>query len=113
LENGCGAIFDDDPPFEFESLVDAFALAAAYPNPTAGPTTLQVALPEASAVTLGVYDVLGRRVATLVDRELAAGTHTVRWDGRSTTGAQVGSGVYFVRMRAGDFTTTRRLMLVK
>jgi phosphodiesterase/alkaline phosphatase D-like protein len=73
-----------------------------------GQATINYALPEQSQVTLEVYDVLGRRVATLVNREKEAGEYSVRLDA-----ADLSSGNYFYRMRAGDFTQTRRLVVVR
>ena len=72
------------------------------------PCSSAYALPTASAVRVVVYDALGREVARLVDGRLAAGYHTVRFDG-----ASLSSGVYVVRMTAGAFAATRRVTLVK
>jgi hypothetical protein len=91
-----------------QPLPDEFALENSYPNPVMGQATINYALPEQSQVTLEVYDVLGRRVATLVNREKEAGEYSVRLDA-----ADLSSGNYFYRMRAGDFTQTRRLVVVR
>jgi hypothetical protein len=91
-----------------QPLPEEFALKNSYPNPVAGQATINYALPEQSQVTLEVYDVLGRRVATLVNREKEAGEYSVRLDA-----ADLSSGNYFYRMRAGDFTQTRRLVVVR
>ena len=64
--------------------------------------------PGAGRVVLTVYDVLGQEQATLVDGEFSAGTYTVSWDA-----GRVASGVYFCRMRAGDFVATKRMLLVR
>jgi flagellar hook assembly protein FlgD len=64
-------------------------------------------------VQLSVYDVMGRKVATLVDGPVAAGEHEVRWDGHSSGGHAVASGVYLLRLEAGDQVATRRLTVVK
>ncbi len=73
-----------------------FALRRNYPNPFASQTTFELALPEAGAVTVEVYDTVGRRVATLVDGQRTAGSHRVTWDARGAA-----SGVYVVRARTG------------
>jgi hypothetical protein len=86
---------------------DAFALEKTYPNPAGGRATVEYALPEQSDVTIAVYDVLGRRVATLADGPEEAGRHTARLDG-----GQMPSGTYFVRMRAEGFQQTRRVVVV-
>ena len=90
------------------------ALFQNYPNPFNRVTTIRYGLAEASAeVILEVYDVLGKRVATLVQREGAAGYHAVVWDGRNDARGALASGVYFLRMRAGSFVATRTMLFVK
>jgi hypothetical protein len=86
----------------------AFRLEQNFPNPFNPTTAIRFALPQASHVIVAVVDRLGLRVATLVDGELDAGLHTVQFDG---TG--LASGVYFYRMRAGSFTDTKKLLLIR
>jgi hypothetical protein len=85
-----------------------FALQKSYPNPTRQRATIEFALPEEADVTLEVYDVLGRRVAQLVDGRKRAGQHSIEFDA-----TRLPSGTYFYRMRAGDFTETRRMVVVR
>ena len=92
---------------------DALRLHPNYPNPFRSATTLTYDLPRTTTVRVAVYDVLGRRVHVLVDGEQPAGRHTVRWEGRRTSGHPLASGVYFVRLEAGDQQRTQRLMLVR
>ena len=66
-----------------------------------------------SPVRLEFYDVLGQKVRTLVDDVVPAGFHHVVWDSRNDAGKQVAAGVYFYRLRAGDFNQVRKLLLVK
>lgn len=87
---------------------EAGALHAAYPNPFAHRTTLAFDLPAPAPVRLAVYDVLGRRVAVLADEHRAAGRHEVVFDGTELPG-----GVYLVRIEAGAFAATRRVVLVR
>ncbi len=110
VENGAGLTSRCDPVVSQidASAPAAFALEGSYPNPTHGATTIRFAVAEASDVTLDVYDVLGRKVATLVDEEMAPGTYRVEW---SASGLP--SGTYVYRMRAGAFTAARQLVLVK
>jgi hypothetical protein len=85
-----------------------------YPNPFGQETTVAYTLGEAQEVTLEVYDVLGRRVRTLVaGKKQRAGLHRVRWDGENRYGAPVGSGVYFLRLRAEGLTETTKMVLVR
>lgn len=90
-----------------------FALDAPRPNPSRGTTALSFALPAEGPVSLAVYDVQGRRVATLVDGVRPAGTHRVTWGGADDQGRPVGSGVYFVRLNAAERTATERLSLLR
>ncbi len=86
----------------------AFSLEQNFPNPFNPATTIRFGLAGAANVTLTVYDILGRRVAVLVNERLGAGNHDVRFDG---TG--LASGVYFYRIQAGSFVQTRKLCLVR
>ena len=87
----------------------AYALAQNFPNPFNPATTIRFSLPQREHVTLKVFDVLGREVATLVDNEiLAAGRHVRNWGAYS--GA---SGVYFYRMTAGKFRETKKMILMR
>ena len=113
ITNGCGTLTDIDPPHGFNGTATTFALEGNYPNPFHTQTTIGFDLPEAVDVTLAVYDVMGRKVATLVDQFMAAGTHDVIWQGRDRSGEVLASGVYFVRLEAGDRIATQRLTLVR
>ena len=90
-----------------------FGLAPAAPNPFNPRTTLRFALTEASYARLVVYDSSGRRVATLLEGERAAGEYAVTWDGRNDQGRAVPSGVYHALLEAGENRALRRLLLVK
>jgi hypothetical protein len=89
-------------------LVNSYTLEQNYPNPFNPLTTIRYGLPIASHVTLAVYNTLGQHVATLVDAVEEAGYHDVRFDGGGFA-----SGVYFYRLRAGDFVQTKRLLILR
>lgn len=111
LSWGVPAVADvgDDHPLQAAAL----GLSAPFPNPTAGRTTFSLSLPAAGPVTLDLYDLRGRRVATLVDGTLSPGTHTVPWSGGDATGRPVSSGVYYARLRAQGKELTQRLSVVR
>ncbi|MBU1117336.1 MAG: T9SS type A sorting domain-containing protein [Bacteroidetes bacterium] len=101
---------DDD---HGELLPYLFELSQNYPNPFNPVTTIEYSLPERSQVTIEVYNVLGQKVRTLVDREESAGSYTITWDGTSSTGETVSTGVYFYRFQADDHVETKKMLLLK
>jgi hypothetical protein len=90
-----------------------FRLLAASPNPFNGKTSISFRLTRTAPVKVGIYDILGRVVRTLVDGKLDAGEHEFLWDGTSRGGEPVGSGVYFIRAHGGGVETTRKILLAK
>ncbi|MDG5767211.1 T9SS type A sorting domain-containing protein [Balneolales bacterium ANBcel1] len=91
-----------------EEAVTEYRLDANYPNPFNPSTLIGFAIPERGHVTLEVFDLTGRRVATLVDETREVGHHTVTFDA-----SQLTSGVYLYRMQTDRFVTTRKLTLIK
>jgi hypothetical protein len=85
-----------------------FSLAQNYPNPFNPKTVIEFRVPSFGSVSLKVFDVLGREVATLVDDNLAPGEHEVRWDASG-----VASGVYLYQLRMGSYSETRKLVLLR
>jgi hypothetical protein len=83
------------------------------PVPSSGVTLIRYLLRGPERVTLGIYDVSGRLVRVLVSDYVAAGEHRVTWDGTDSSGNTVGAGVYFCRFEAGQYTATRRMVLLK
>ncbi len=94
-------------------LPESFILSQNYPNPFNAGTSIRFELPSASDVELSVYDLLGRKVIVMLNEYLPAGSHLVTWDGRSGDGNMMATGVYFYRLRAGDFDKTKKMILVK
>ncbi|UCF06029.1 MAG: T9SS type A sorting domain-containing protein [bacterium] len=84
-----------------------------YPNPFNPVTTLSYHLPEAGRVVLEIFDVSGRRLIGLVDKDQEPGHYEVTWDGRDAGGVQVSSGVYFYRLRAGVKTISRKMAVLR
>jgi len=95
-------------------LPPVFALSQNYPNPFNPTTTIDYDVPASGGhVTLRIYDVAGRLVRTLVNGSQTPGSKTVAWDGRSSTGQLVATGVYFYRMTAPGFVKTRKMVMMK
>jgi len=95
---------DDDP----SALPTTSQLAQNYPNPFNPSTIIEFSLPRRTQVELSVYNILGRKVAVLVDRIMPMGRHTV-----SFNGADLASGVYFYRLKTSERSTTRKMVLMK
>ena len=89
-----------------------FALGQPLPNPTSGATRLDFAVPHASRVTLGLYDMQGRLVATLLEGALPAGRHQAAWNG-TTGGRTAPAGIYFLRLRAEGADLSRRVVVTR
>ncbi|WP_158705067.1 T9SS type A sorting domain-containing protein, partial [Salinibacter altiplanensis] len=82
-------------------------------HPVRSHATFRYQVPERTRATLELYDLLGRRVATFFDeKSVESGTHTYAWT-RQETGSTLSSGAYLLRLRAGDVTRTRRLVIMK
>jgi len=94
------------------ALPTDFALGQNYPNPFNPSTVIPYQLPAATHVRLEVFNLLGQRLATLVDAERSAGVHTAQWDATDAAGRAVGAGVYIYRLSSGGMTATRRMVLV-
>ena len=93
-------------------LPQGFALGPNYPNPFNPATLLPYHLPTATHVRLEVFNLLGQRVATVVDAERSAGAHTAQWTGTDAAGRAVGAGVYIYRLSGGGHTVSRRMVLL-
>ena len=99
---------------EVQLIPTQFELSQNFPNPFNPVTTIRYGLPKAERASLRVYNLLGEEVVALVDdEEKVAGYHLAIWDGRDKNGRNVASGVYVYRMRAGSFTKTCKMALVK
>ena len=90
-----------------------FALKQNYPNPFNPSTEIAFALPKAVRVKLSVFTITGEQIATLVDREMAAGNYSVTWNGEGLSGRPVSSGLYLYRIEAGDFVSVRKMVMLK
>jgi len=102
--NNYVSVEDQDNP----TTINEFDLYQNYPNPFNPETKISYTIPVEEFVTIKVYDVLGREVTTLVNEKESAGTHEYNFDA-----SKLSSGTYIYKMQAGDFISTRKLMLIK
>ena len=93
--------------YEQQSSSNMFELAQNYPNPF-NPTTISYTVPQFVEVNLSVFDILGRKVANLVDEEKPAGYYRVKFNG-----SNLASGIYLYKLQAGGFAETKKLRLLK
>ena len=99
-------------------LPSSYALNQNYPNPFNPETTISYAIPQAGLVSVNVYDLLGQKIVTLENSRQAAGVYTLRWNGRDAFGAQVSSGIYFVKIQVKNsrgvvFRSVKKMTLMK
>ncbi|RPJ36380.1 MAG: T9SS C-terminal target domain-containing protein, partial [Planctomycetaceae bacterium] len=84
-----------------------------YPNPFNPSTMIEFEIPQRTHVSLKVFDIIGREVATLVNETLSAGYYRRPFHARSSRGEELASGIYFYRLQAGDNVQTRKFVLVR
>ena len=119
LQNGMAIRFTTQVPDSYvqadENVVPTqqLVLQQNYPNPFNPETVIEFSLPARSHTTLEVYNILGQRVKTLVDRELEFGVHRFVWNGKDNAGKSAGSGVYLYRLSTPEETKVRRMILLK
>ena len=90
------------------TIVKSFSLSQNYPNPFNPSTTISFRLPSKSFVSLKVFDIMGREVATIVSGEMPAGSYSQQWNA-----SNMSSGIYFYRLQAGTYLETKKLILLK
>ncbi len=112
---------ESGPPPDIKVVVDnadedpksGFDVEQNYPNPFNPTTEIRFTLPKSEHVTIDVFNVLGQRIATLVDGDLPSGDHMVRWDGKDDSGERVASGIYLYRVVAGENRITKKMLMLK
>ena len=111
--------FSDDQDsfveYEITSTTDEISTNAVMvtvaPNPFNASTFVTLILPESTDVEVSVYDAKGARIARVLDQKLSAGAHDLHWNGKNDAGTDLGSGVYFLRVHAGHYRSTRKIVL--
>ena len=98
---------------EDKNIPTNFVLKNNYPNPFNPTTTIEFSLRQTQNVKFAIYNIMGQRIKTLVDKKYSAGNHRIQWNGTNNLGNKISSGVYLGRMESGDFTKTIKLILMK
>jgi hypothetical protein len=100
---------EEDQPL----VPSGYVLEQNYPNPFNPTTQILFSLPSNERVTLTIYNLLGQKIAALVDGVMSAGSHVVTWNGRDSRGLQLPSGVYFYRLESPGFVAAKRMLMLK
>jgi hypothetical protein len=111
---------DFNGKYEYSSIIEVlvvqgmkFDLMQNYPNPFNPETAIKYSIPQDGKVTVKIYNVTGKEVATLVDKDMLAGTYEVKWNSMDNIGNTVTSGVYFVKLSSGNFVETKKMLYLK
>jgi hypothetical protein len=98
----------DKPPVFYRN-----ALLQNYPNPFNPMTTIDYTIASACPVEVAIFNVEGQKIRTLLSEVKVAGAHRTIWDGRNDKGASVASGIYFYRLRAGSYSSVKKMLLLR
>ena len=90
-----------------------YSLLQNYPNPFNPTTTLRYNLPENSHVTITIYDMLGRKVKTLINETQYSGYRSIIWDAIGNNGERASAGIYLYQIQAGEYISTKKMVLLK
>ena len=108
IDDGSCALAIETPIFP-----NQYSITSIYPNPFNPTTTISYELPENSIVRITIYNVQGREIKVLVNQYQEAGYKSVRWNATNNYGKPISAGMYFYKIRAGEFTQTRKMLLLK
>ncbi len=100
---------DDD----LSSLPMVFSLKQNYPNPFNPETNIDFSIPVNSDVRLEIYNVLGKKINTLLNKQTSPGLYRIQWNGRDFNGLSVPTGIYFYKLEAEGFTSTKKMLMIK
>ena len=95
------------------STVKDFELYQNYPNPFNPSTTIQYVLPKEGFVDLSIYNILGKRIITLVQKVQSSGKYSVSWSGKNEKGTNISSGIYFYVLKAGGYSLTKKMIYLR
>jgi hypothetical protein len=108
-----GPGIEENPAFNYGIVPGIYSLSQNYPNPVVNSTTIKYTLPRESFVDMRVYNNAGQVIRTLVNAEQQPGYYRVNWNLKGVSGDDLPNGVYFFRMLAGDFRSTRKLIVLR
>ena len=111
--NRAGNIYQATPATDPATPQLLTALSSNYPNPFNPSTNISFSLANPGEVSIQIFNQKGQLVKTLLNSSLPAGNHQLTWNGTDEQGAQVGSGVYFYRMKSGKYSSTRKMVMMK
>ncbi|MCF8299274.1 MAG: T9SS type A sorting domain-containing protein, partial [Saprospiraceae bacterium] len=103
---------NNEPDNEIPEITEA-ALYSNYPNPFNPTTTISFALPAESEVSISIYNIKGQKVKTLINEVYEKGQHKIIWDGLNASGKQAASGVYLYNMQTKDYSSTKKMLMIK
>ena len=98
---------------EAAAIPESFFLSQNYPNPFNPVTNIRFSILEPSDLKIEIYNIRGQRVRILVDDHLQAGDHVVQWDSRDANGRSAAAGIYFYRLKAGNQSSTKKMLLLR
>ena len=115
LDGQSGVFFVILPVMSVEpnTIPNNFALYAAYPNPFNPSATIKFDIPEDSFVSLNVFDMMGRKIKTLLNDKISAGRRSIIWDGTNNLNQAVSAGTYFYMISTSKYKSTKKLILLK
>ncbi|KAA3616691.1 MAG: T9SS C-terminal target domain-containing protein [Calditrichaeota bacterium] len=111
--DGAIQIITTDVVVEESLIPKAYYLSQNFPNPFNPQTVISFDLPKSGFITLKVYNLKGELVKSLVEKHSEAGRFQLKWEGRNSQGIKLSSGLYFYQLKAGNFISTRRMILLK
>jgi hypothetical protein len=94
-------------------IINKFDLSQNYPNPFNSSSQIKIISGQRSSIQIVIYNILGKEVKTLLNKELPAGEYTIEWDGKDNEGSSLPSGIYFIQMTAGKYRQTIKTVLLK
>ena len=100
-------------PKDFASFPEDFSVSNNYPNPFNPITSFTISLPSSEFVNASIYDVTGRSIITLYEKQMSGGVHMLYWNGKLTSGHVVSAGVYFLSVKAGENHLVQKMTLLK